>query len=189
MTCKRTALLLVLLALANGQAQAQACDDTKLQPMLDRFAVATSLPLADCVREIQAVGGDAFWQKECRRIEASPDAAMLREHGRRMSIQFKELQINDDGATAVIVNLHGPDVLAFNETLDRWKLCRAGAELDRAKRDDGVSAESCGPWSWADIPVIDRYGAIPLACKNGAWTFVAPEESGDKPSDTQTRKQ
>ena len=173
MNAKRTALLCASLMLAQGHAQAATCEKAALQPLLDRFAAATAMSLADCVREVAAVGGDAFWQNECRRIEESPDAAMLREHGRRMSIQVRELQSNDDGATAVIVNLHGPDILAFNEKLDRWKLCRNTADAGLSEKGQ-TSAEFCGPWSWDGIPVIDHYGAIPLACKGGTWALIAP---------------
>lgn len=174
MNVERTAMFCGLLLLAQGQAL--ACEERDLQPLLERFAVATSLPLDECVREIAAVGGDAFWRGECHRIEQSPDAAMLREHGHRMSIEYRELQTNDDGATAVIVNLHGPDILAFNDALDRQKLCASAASGGDAERTRD-SPETCGLWSWADIPVIDRYGAIPLSCTNGRWGFVAPKES------------
>lgn len=181
MDIQRIAVLCITLMLAQGHAQAATCEEAALQPLLDRFAVATALPLTECVREVAAVGGDAFWQNECRRIEESPDAAMLREHGRRMSIQFRELQSNDDGATAVIVNLHGPDILAFNEKLDRWKLCRNTADAGLSEKGQ-TSAEFCGPWSWDGIPVIDRYGAIPLACESGTWTLIAPAAATVDPS-------
>ncbi|NUO76337.1 MAG: hypothetical protein HOQ32_10015 [Lysobacter sp.] len=176
MDIQRTALLCVALVLAPGHAQAATCEEAALQPLLDRFAAATAMPLDACVREITTIGGDAFWQNECRRIEESPDAAMLREHGRRMSIQFRELQSNDDGAIAVIVNLHGPDILAFNEKLDRWKLCRTSADAGPDESGE-TSVESCGPWSWDGIPVIDRYGAIPVACNSGTWALVAPADA------------
>jgi hypothetical protein len=174
MNVERTAMFCGLLLLAQGQAL--ACEERDLQPLLERFAVATSLPLDECEREIAAVGGDAFWRGECHRIEQSPDAAMLREHGHRMSIEYRELQTNADGATAVIVNLHGPDILAFNDALDRQKLCASAASGGDAERTRDPP-ETCGLWSWADIPVIDRYGAILLSCTNGRWGFVAPKES------------
>lgn len=173
MNSTRIALLAIALMLAQGRARAQACEQAALQPLLNRFAAATAMTLADCVREVAAVGGDAFWQNECRRIEESPDAAMLREHGRRMSIQVRELQSNDDGATAVIVNLHGPDILAFNEKRDQWKQCRTAAGAGQGEAGKS-SADSCGPWTWDGIPIIDRYGAIPLACNSGTWVLIAP---------------
>ncbi|MEG3792187.1 hypothetical protein V1318_18875 [Lysobacter sp. CCNWLW3] len=188
MSFKRTAILLVTLAWAQGQAHAQSCDERQLQPLLERFAIATSLPLADCVREIEGAGGDAFWQGECRRIDESPNAGMLREHARRMSIKFAEVQTNEAGATAVIVNLHGPDVLAFNEAMERRKRCDA---RDPASQDAAATSDAaCGAWSWADIPVIDRHGAILLACKRGAWAFVSPDAAPNerKPSAAPRRK-
>ncbi|UHQ23348.1 hypothetical protein LVB77_01135 [Lysobacter sp. 5GHs7-4] len=178
MNVKRIVTLCAALLLAQGQAR--ACEESELQPLLERFAAATAMPLTDCVREVAAVGGDAFWQNECRRIEESPDAAMLREHGRRMSIQFRELQSNEDGATAVIVNLHGPDILAFNEKLDRWKQCRTTADTGLGESGRS-SAESCGPWTWDAIPVIDRYGAIPLTCNSGTWALIAPAAAAADP--------
>ena len=176
---KHTALLCAGLLMMQGQAQAYACDESELQPLLERFAVATTLPVADCVREVTAVGGDEFWQGECGRIEASPDAATLREHGRRMSIQVAEMQTNDAGATAVIVNLHGPDILALYEALERQKQCRLADDDGKSAGRIAAPDLACGAWSWADIPVIDRYGAIPLMCKSGKWALISPNASSD----------
>lgn len=161
MNCHRLAVLPAAL-LAALAVRVDACEDAAARVTAQSFVEKVVLA-DDCAAGLKNFDVDEFWVRECAKRQG-PHKELYAGFARRTTANVVEVRLTEVPKYAV-VKFRGPDQLAFSMALSQAGLCLGNNDTLLPS----VKMKGCGEEFWADIPIAEYVGAIPLECRDERW--------------------